>query len=100
MIQETFLPRLFFGNTKYLSPIVGVISTIPAEKSGLELLNPVTSAKEKDLNSQWGSVELIRDVTGVVAFSNATTFWLLGNKCGTVRKNGMTQTTPHSRVYL
>ena len=41
-IQETFLPRLFFRNTKTLSPFVGSISAMPAKKSGLGLLNPVT----------------------------------------------------------
>ena len=47
MIQETFLPRIFFGNMKTLSPIVGDLSTTPVNKSGLGLLNPVTSAWEK-----------------------------------------------------
>ena len=42
MIWEDFLPRLFFGKTKTLSPIVGAISTMPVKKSGLRLMNPVT----------------------------------------------------------
>ena len=45
MIQETFLPRLFFVKTKFLSPIVGDLSTMPVKKSVLGILNPVTSAK-------------------------------------------------------
>ena len=45
MTQETFLPSIFFGNIKSLSPIVGALSTEPVNKSGLGLLNPVTSAK-------------------------------------------------------
>ena len=43
MTRETFLPRLFFGNTKTLSPVVGALSMIPVSKAGLGLLNPVTS---------------------------------------------------------
>ena len=41
-ICETFLPRLFFRKTKTLSPAVGAISTMPVNKYGLVLLNPVT----------------------------------------------------------
>ena len=67
----TFLPRLFFGKTKYLSPIVGSLSTMPVKKYGLLILNPVTTAKENYLSSQQVSAELIRAVTGVVKFYNA-----------------------------
>ena len=59
-----FLLRLLFGNKKPLSLIVGSLSTMPAKKSGLGLLNPVTPEKGKYLISRWGSTELIRDVTG------------------------------------
>ena len=52
MIRETFLPRLFSGKTKTLSPIVGALSTIPVNKFGLGLLNPVTSSQEKYLSSR------------------------------------------------
>ena len=45
MIQETFLPRLFIGKKKNLSPIVGALSTMQVKKYGLGLLNPVTSAQ-------------------------------------------------------
>ena len=45
MVQETFLPRLFFRKTKTLSPIVGDISTMPIKMAGLGLLNLVVSAK-------------------------------------------------------
>ena len=55
IIQETFLPRLFFGKTKTLSPVVGYLSTIPVKKSRLGFLNPVASAQEKYLLSQQGS---------------------------------------------
>ena len=43
IIRETFLPRLFFRKEKTLSPIVGDISTMPVKKSGLVLLNTLTS---------------------------------------------------------
>ena len=71
MIWETFLPRLFFGNMKTLSPIVGTLSAMPIKVAGLDLLNPVASAKEKYLSSQRGSAELIRSVTWGGSFSNA-----------------------------
>ena len=45
MIRKTFLPHIFFRNTKYLSPIVGALITIPDKKSRLGLLNPVTPEK-------------------------------------------------------
>ena len=45
MIWETFLPHIFSGKTKSLSPIVGSLSTILFKKSGLGLLNPMTSEK-------------------------------------------------------
>ena len=63
MIQEMFLPHLFFGKTRTLSPVVGALSTMPAKKAGLGLLNPVTSEKEKYLSYQRGSAELVWAVT-------------------------------------
>ena len=54
MIRETFLPGIFLRKTKTLSPIVGAISTMTAKKDRLGLLNPVDSAQEKYLSSQWG----------------------------------------------
>ena len=47
MIQETFLPCLFFGKTKTLSPIVGTLSTMPIKVAKLVLLILVTSEKDK-----------------------------------------------------
>ena len=41
--SETFLPRLFFWNTKTLSPIVGTLSMMPIKVARLGLLNPVKS---------------------------------------------------------
>ena len=80
MIWETFLPRLFFRNTKTLSPIVGALSTTPIKKAGLGLLNLVTSAQEKYLISQWWSAELVPDVTGGGALSNADHLRTLGEE--------------------
>ena len=71
IIRETFLPRIFFGKTKNLSPVLGALSTMLVRKARLLLLNPVMSAQEKYLSSTWGSAELVRDVTGGGAFSNA-----------------------------
>ena len=50
-----FLPRLFFGKSKSLSPIVGTLSKILVKKSGLGLLIPVTSANEKYLGFKCAS---------------------------------------------
>ena len=71
IIRETFLPRLFFGKTKTLSPVMEALSIIPVKKSGLGILNPLTLAQEKYLSSQRGSTELVWSVTGGGAFSNA-----------------------------
>ena len=57
ILLETFLPFLFFRNKKHPSSIVGALRTMPVKKARLELLNQVTSAKEKYLSSQWGSAE-------------------------------------------
>ena len=54
-IIPEFLPRLFFGKSKSLSPIVGTIRKIPVKKSGLGLLIPVTSAIEKYLGFKCAS---------------------------------------------
>ena len=66
-----FLPRLSFGKTKDLSPVVGSLSTMTAKKAGLGLLNPVTSDQETYLRSTRGSAELVRAVAGGGVFSNA-----------------------------
>ena len=65
------MPRLFFVKTKPLSPVIGDISTMPVKKSGLGLLNPVTSYQENYLRSTRGITELVRAVTGGGALSNA-----------------------------
>ena len=44
---------------------------MPVKKAGLGPLNPVTSAQEKYLSSQRGSAEMVQDVTGGGASSNA-----------------------------
>ena len=80
MISENSLPRLFFGNTKTLSPVVGSLSTMPDKKAGLGILNPVTSAQEKYLGSTRGSVELVRAVTGGGEFSNANHLWTISEE--------------------
>ena len=42
-----FLPSLFFGKPKSLSPIVGNLSTMSVKKSDLGILNTMTSANKK-----------------------------------------------------
>ena len=41
-IRKTFLPCLFFGRKKTLSPAVGDLIKIPVKKAGMRLMNPVT----------------------------------------------------------
>ena len=80
MIDETFLPCLFFGKKKTLSPIVGALSKILVKKSRLGVLNPLTSSQEKYLSYMWGSADLIRSVTGGGAFSNVDHLQTLSEK--------------------
>ena len=47
MIWKTFLPSLFFGKEKPVSPIRGALSTIPVKKYLLGVLNPVMSMNNK-----------------------------------------------------
>ena len=68
MIRETFLPRIFSENKKYLSPIIGDLGTIHSNEARLGLLNPVMPAKEKYLSSQLESADLIQVATGGGAF--------------------------------
>ena len=51
MIRETFLPRLLFGKTKTLSPVLGALSTMSVKKSGLGILNPVILSHKEYLSS-------------------------------------------------
>ena len=87
MIQENFFPRLFFGQTKTLSPIVGSLSTMPVKKSGLGILNPVTSAQEKYISYQQESAELVRAVTGGGEFSNADHLRTLSEESRDIKKD-------------
>ena len=48
VLWETFLPRLFFGKSKTLQPILGALSAFLVNKYGLGPQNPVTSEKQKD----------------------------------------------------
>ena len=70
MLQENFLPCLFFVKSKSHSPIVGTLSKMTVKKSGLGLLNPMTSAKGKYLSLQRLITELIQDVMGEGNFSD------------------------------
>ena len=95
MLRETFLPRLFLVKSKSFSPIVVNISTIPVKKSGLDLLNPMTSVNKKYLSLQRASTELLKYVTGEVNFSNANHLLVLREEKRDGKKSGMTATTPN-----
>ena len=87
IIWETFLPRIFFKNTKTLAPIVEALSTMPVNKAVLRLLNPMMSVQDKYIRFQWGSSELIQAVTGGKAFSNADHLRTLGEESHDVKKD-------------
>ena len=70
LLWGIFLPRLFFINSKSLTPLIGTLSTIPAKKANLGLQNPVMSAKN-NLSSQCTRAELILAVMGEVKLSTA-----------------------------
>ena len=71
MLWKNFLTRIFFGRSKTLSSNIGTLNTMPVNKSGLCLLNPVTSMNEKYLCFQHTSTDFIQAVTGEGAFYNA-----------------------------
>ena len=71
------LPRLFFGKSKTLPPVVRNISMLPPNKSGMGLHNPVTSAAEKYTSSLRSSYKLIGAVTGNREFSATDHLWLV-----------------------
>ena len=87
MLRETFLPHIFFRNKKYLSPIVGYLSKLTFNKYELGIPNPVTSAKEKYLSSQWGITEPIYAVAGGGVLSNAGHLLALGEEMHDRQKN-------------
>ena len=70
MIREMFF-LIFYLERRTPPPVVGALSKITVKKTGRGLLNPVTSDQENYLSSTQGSAELVWDVTGGVAFSNA-----------------------------
>ena len=70
-LQETFLPCLFFGKSKTSPPLIGSLSMLPVNKSGMGLHNPVASVKDKYNSLLCLSCKLIGTVTGERAFSNA-----------------------------
>ena len=96
-LQETFLSCLFFKKSKSFSSFIGTLSTITANKSGLGLQNPVTSANEKYLSLQCASMELIRYVTGEGEFSNTDQLLALREERRDEKKYGMASMTPNSR---
>ena len=58
-LLENFLLRLFFGKSKFLTPLVENLSTMPVKKAGTGLENTATYVKGKLPSSQCESTELI-----------------------------------------
>ena len=71
MIQGIFLPRLLFGKSKNIPPIVGTLSTMPVKKYVMGLLSSVMSSNKRYISLKCSSTELIRSMVGRGAFSNA-----------------------------
>ena len=86
MFQENVLPRHFFGKSKSLSPIVGNISKMRVNKSGLGLLNIVTSTNEKESSSNRSSTELIQSMAAEGSFSNSNNLLALREERCNIRK--------------
>ena len=64
VLWETYLPLIFFGKPKTLSPIVGALSKFPVKKSRMVQHNPVTSEKDKYASSLRAIGGLIGGVKG------------------------------------
>ena len=62
---------IFFGKWKTLPSILGTLSTLPVNKYGLGLHNPVTSAAEKYTSLLHANYNMIGAVTGEMQFSTA-----------------------------
>ena len=92
VIWENFLPRLFFGKSKSLPSIVGTLSTMPVNKSVLDLQKLVMAADKKIHNLQRASKELIRALTGESKFSIADRLKALRGEVMKARKPSMTST--------
>ena len=85
VLQETFLPHLFFGRLETLLPVVGALIMLLLNKSRLGLYNPVTSEKYKYTSSLRTICEMIGAVTGERDFQPFITFrWL--KRSGRTRK--------------
>ena len=63
---------IFLQKVESFSPIVGNLSAMTVNKTGLVLLNPVKSVNKKYLSFQGESTYLIQAMTGEGAFSNAS----------------------------
>ena len=83
VLLENFLPYLFFGNLKTLTPVVGSISTLPVNKASMGLQNPVKSESDKYIRLQCARYELIGAVTGEREFQPLTNFRRLKIRVGT-----------------
>ena len=70
-LRETFLPCILFGRLETPPPIVGALSTLPVNKSGLGLQNYVTSAAEKYTSLLRAICKMIGAVMGDREFSTA-----------------------------
>ena len=58
----------FFGKLKFITPLVGTLSTMPVKKAILGLQNTVTSTNEKFLSQQGEITEMAPWVATTVAF--------------------------------
>ena len=87
----------FLWKAKNISPIVGTLSTMLAKKSGLGLLNIVTSVNKKYRSLKCSRTYLIQDVTGEGVFSNDDQLLALREERLEERKMGMTSMSPNSR---
>ena len=71
ILQETFMQQLFFRGSKYLTPIIGALSTISDKKASLGLQNPMSSLDKKYLSLWCTRTEMIQVGMGEGEFSTA-----------------------------
>ena len=73
-LRETFLQRLFFVKYKFITPLLGTLSTTTVKKCGLGLQNTVISEIKTILSSQREITYLICFVTGKANYPLPITF--------------------------
>ena len=95
IFQQNFLPRLFFGKSRYFPSVKETLSTMQFKKASLGLQNPVTPYSEKFPSLQCVSMELIRDGTEKRKVSTANHLQAIKEEKNEGKNHGMTSMMPN-----